>query len=238
MRPLPIVDTRHVPKNRAIVGSLMCIASVTRPDLMHAASESAQHLAKPPEGDMKWPRHALRYLNTTKDLVLQYHKHQGLTIAGHAAPASVWFDAGYAGCEETCKSRTGFVLFLFGAPILWASKKQPCVVKSTTATEHIAAFMAADEAIFLGKLFFDLGHRTGPIDLLCNNGTAVASAQSLIENLKVKYLEVDWHFIREQVEKVELNIQWAQNQDQSADIFTKPLARSLFEKLRLLLCVR
>jgi transposase InsO family protein len=234
----PVVDTEHVSEYRAIVGSLMYIASVTRPDLMYAASELAQHVAKPLEGDMKRARQALRYLNTTKDLVLQYHKHQGLTIAGHAAPASVWSDADYAGCEETRKSRTGFVLFLFGAPILWASKKQPCVVKSTTAAEYIAASMAADEAIFLGKLLFDLGLRMGPIDLFCDNRAAVASARNPIENLKVKYLEVHWHFIREQVEKGELNIQWVQTRDQIADIFTKPLARSLFEKFRLLLCVR
>jgi hypothetical protein len=234
----PVVDIEHVSEFRAIVGSLMYIASVTRPDLMYAASELAQHVAKPLEGDMKRARQALRYLSTTKDLVLQYHKHQGLTSAGHAAPASVWSDADYAGCEETRKSRTGFVLFLFGAPILWASKKQPCVVKSTTAAEYIAASMAADEAIFLGKLLFDLGLRMGPIDLFCDNRAAVASARNPIENLKVKYLEVHWHFIREQVEKGELNIQWVQTRDQIADIFTKPLARSLFEKFRLLLCVR
>jgi hypothetical protein len=172
------VDTEHVSEYRAILGSLMYIASVTRQDLMYAASELAQHVAKPLEEDMKRARHALRYLDTTKDMVLQHHKHHGLTIAGHAAPASVWSDADYAGCEETCKSRTGFVLFLFGAPILWASKKQACVVKSTTAMEYIAASMAADEAIFLGKLLFDLGLRTGPVNLFCDNRAAVASARN------------------------------------------------------------
>jgi hypothetical protein len=133
MRPLPIVDTRHVPKNRAIVGSLMCVASVTRPDLMHAASELAQHLAEPLEGDMKWPRHALRYLNTTKDLVLQYHKHQGLTIAGHAALASVWSDAGYVGCEESAKAglalSSSCLVHPFGgqarSSLAWSSGPQP-----------------------------------------------------------------------------------------------------------------
>jgi hypothetical protein len=157
-------------------------------------------------------------------------------LAGHAAPTSVWSDADYAGCEETRRSRTGFVLFLFGASILLTSKKQPCVVKSTTATEYIAASMVVDEAIFLGKLLFDLGHRTGPIDLCCDNRAAVASARNPIENLKVKYLAVYWDFIREQLEKGELNIQWVQTQDQIADISTKPLARNLFEIFRLRLC--
>jgi hypothetical protein len=205
---------------------------------MYAASVLAQHIAQPSIGDMKRARHALRYLACTADVVLKYSKQQGLTIAGHAAPASVWSDADYAGCEETRKSRTGFVLYMFGAPILWASKKQPCVVMSTRAAEYIASSMAADEAIFLGKLLLDLGLCMGPIDLFCDNRAAVACARNPIKNLKVKYLEVHWHFIREQVEKGELNIQWIQTEDQIADILTKPLARSIFEKFRLLLCVK
>jgi hypothetical protein len=54
--PSSVVDTEHVSEYRAIVGSLMRIASVNGPDLMYAASEIAQHVAKPLAivGDMKW----------------------------------------------------------------------------------------------------------------------------------------------------------------------------------------
>jgi hypothetical protein len=51
--PSSALDSERISEYRAIVGSLLYIASVTRPDLMYAASVLAQHVAQPSIGDMK-----------------------------------------------------------------------------------------------------------------------------------------------------------------------------------------
>ena len=48
-----------------------------------------------------------------------------------------------------------FVLTFNGDPIIWATKKQPCVAKSTMAAEYMAASSASDDALALIKLIQD-----------------------------------------------------------------------------------
>jgi hypothetical protein len=46
---------------------------------------------------------------------------------------------------------------------------------------------------------------------------------------RTKHIEVDFHFVREQVNQKQLQIQFISSKDQIADIFTKPLPLPLYE---------
>jgi hypothetical protein len=45
---------------------------------------------------------------------------------------------------------------------------------------------------------------------------------------RTKYVEVDYHFVRDRVAKKEIQIHFISSQDQLADVFTKPLPTSSF----------
>jgi hypothetical protein len=58
---------------RSIVGSLNYLAVYTRPDLSYVISELRRFMQSPTEDHMKVAKHALRYLQGTKDYSLVYN---------------------------------------------------------------------------------------------------------------------------------------------------------------------
>jgi hypothetical protein len=62
------------------------------------------------------------------------------------------------------KSRTGFVLTLFGCPVLWSNKFQPDITLSFTAAEYVAFSMAMRELLPLPALLQEPGtHQNLPL---------------------------------------------------------------------------
>jgi hypothetical protein len=58
----------------------------------------------------------LRYVQSTKDLMLTYRRSDSLEIKGYS-------DADYAGNKDDKKSMTGYVFTLVGGAISWRSCK-------------------------------------------------------------------------------------------------------------------
>ena len=56
-----------------------------------------------------------------------------------------WVDAEYAGCKDTRKSHTGYVLMLNGAYISWKSKRQATVSLSSAESKFIVAGQCGQE---------------------------------------------------------------------------------------------
>jgi hypothetical protein len=139
--------------------------------------------------------------------------------------ATVYFDSDNAICPDTRRSTTGYILMQATSAIAWASRQQPVVAKSTTAAEDIAASMATDELICMatdelicmatdelfcvGKLLKDFGIETTPMLLRVDNAATNASLNNnQIENLKSKYLETPFCFVRERVTNGKIGIEW------------------------------
>ena len=47
-----------------------------------------------------------------------------------------------------------------------------------------------------------------------------------------KHIGIKYHYIRDMVEKGAVKLQYVATEEQTADVFTKPLARSKFEHFR------
>ena len=56
----------------------------------------------------------------------------------------VYVDSDHAGDTVTLKSRTGFMIFLYGAPIYWISKKQTSCETSSFGSEFCAMKQATE----------------------------------------------------------------------------------------------
>ena len=55
------------------------------------------------------------------------------------------------------KSTSGCVFTLGGGAISWRSVKQSFIANSTMEVEHVAAYKAAKEVVWLKKFLYDLG---------------------------------------------------------------------------------
>ena len=68
-----------------------------------------------------------------------------------------------------------------------------------------------------------------------DNQSANAIATNGIKGERTKHVDIKYHFITETVERGDVQLQWIPTAEMEADIFTKALARPLFEHFRKLL---
>ena len=66
----------------------------------------------------------------------------------------------------------------------------------------------------------------------CDNVSAISLASNSVFRARTKYIEVDYHFIRERVLCKDLDVHFVSTQDQVADIFTKGLHPRRFQFLQ------
>jgi hypothetical protein len=69
---------------------------------------------------------------------------------------------------------------------------------------------------------------SSPLILWCDNIRATLLAANHMFHARTKHVEIDYHFIREQIQNSKLFIQFLSSQDQIADIMTKPVITPRF----------
>lgn len=74
--------------------------------------------------------------------------------------------------------------------------------------------------------------------LLCDNIGAIFMTKNLVIRTRSKHIDLDFHFIKEQVEAKELQISPVFSVDKVVDIFTKPLHKDRLTTLRHKLQIR
>jgi hypothetical protein len=104
------------------------------------------------------------------------------------------------------------------------------VSRSSTKAEYEALANALTEIIWVQTLLEELKLiRHIAAMLWCDNlGPAYLSA-NFVFHVRTKHIEIDYYFVREQVDRKQLNIQFISTNDQLADDFTKTLC---VEKLK------
>jgi hypothetical protein len=113
--------------------------------------------------------------------------------------------------------------------ISWAARKQPTVSRSSTEAKYKALANATTEMMWVQKLLTELGvpHPTTS-HLWCDNlGAKYMSANPIFHD-RTKHIEIDFHFVREQVAQGQLDIRFINSDDQVADGFTKALPVAKF----------
>jgi hypothetical protein len=78
----------------------------------------------------------------------------------------------------------------------------------------------------------DFGVRFERVFLLCDNTSAISVAKNPVFHRKMRHVERRHHFLRDHVEKSDIEMGYIDNERQLADIFTKPLDSSRFAYLR------
>ncbi|KAE8708634.1 hypothetical protein F3Y22_tig00110336pilonHSYRG00004 [Hibiscus syriacus] len=186
---------------RQLVGSLIYL-TLTRPDIFYVVSVMNRYMQNPKKPHLEAVRRILRYVKSTIDYGLLYKKGEDCKLVGY-------FDADYAGDNDTRRSTTRYVFKLGSGTISWCSKRQPTVSLSTTEAEYRATTMVAQENTWLIQLMNDL-HQ--PVDyavmLYCDNQSGKKVLQEEVEMRQVK------------------------TDEQIADLFTKSLSVGKFEHFR------
>lgn len=149
-------------------------------------------------------------------------------------------DSDYAGSGPLgkMKSTTGYVVIYANGPVTWCSRKQSVVATSTTEAEYISAAECCKDLQFLNTLFKELTDTTPKIDLHVDNQSAIKLIQSGQMTKRSKHIDVRFYFISEAYDSKLFELQYCPTGEQIADILTKPLLSTKFDKFRSALCCK
>ncbi|CAB1109720.1 unnamed protein product [Ectocarpus sp. CCAP 1310/34] len=211
---------------RELIGSLMWLATQTRPDIANAVRAVARYWASPKEIHWRTGLGILGYVVRTSDLGITFRRG---SVAGLSM--EVLADADYASKAADRRSVSGGLVMCGGGCIPWFSRTQKCVTLSTTEAEYVSFADVMKEVLFLRQVWrFMLPEAGMPcIPVFEDNPGAIQLAQNPISNSNSKHIDVRHHFIRELVDMKEISIFHVESAYQHADFLTKALHAGDFE---------
>ena len=239
----------------SVVGMAMYLCNNSRPELAFAVHQCARHSFKPTRKHAEYLKRIGRYLISTRDKGLIIKRDPDRSILD----IECYVDADFAGMfshedknDPHCvRSRTGFVIMMGGSPIVWKSNLQPIIASSTMESEYIAMSTACKDLIPLRRAAKEIAKACGVsreeqvtmrTTIWEDNVGALTLANLELPQMtpRSKAIGVRYHWFRQYVsqnngEDGGIVVKKVDTKDQIADIFTKGLARQLFERLRKML---
>ncbi|MBL4769565.1 MAG: hypothetical protein JKY61_00075, partial [Planctomycetes bacterium] len=218
---MPSLSDSYTPPDvpfRALMGSLLYAATMTRPDISTGVSMLCRHMKNFTMAHWTHAKHLLRYIKGT----IQYRIKYDGSVPPHLFAYS---DASYAADMTTSRSRTGYIIFRSGGPVSWNSKLQATVALASADAEYMAMSATAQETIFirqlLEELFGDLFTR--PTLVLTDNQPALHVANR--SATRMRHIRVRYHFIRQCVGDGTVLVRYCQTDLMVADLLTKILGK-------------
>nr|GEZ59479.1 retrovirus-related Pol polyprotein from transposon TNT 1-94 [Tanacetum cinerariifolium] len=126
---------------------------------------------------------------------------------------------------------SGSAQFLGDKLVSWSSKKQKSIAISSTKAVHIALSGFGAQILWMHSQLTDYGFHFNKIPLYRDNKSAIALCCNNVHYSRAKHIDVQYHFVKEQVENRILELYFVWTKYQLASIFTKPLSRERFNFL-------
>jgi len=140
-------------------------------------------------------------------------------------------DSDYGGDADSRRSVSGYVIYLFGCAVAWKSHGQKSVSLSSTEAEYKAVSEVVTDIMFIKMLLEFLGFQVAlPITVHVDNIGAIYLAHNARSTGRTKHIDIHHHYVREYIEDGVVMIKFVRSEDNNADIFTKNLADTPFDK--------
>ena len=243
------------------IGVLRWLVELGRIDIATEVSMLAAYSACPRQGHLAAVIHLYAYLkkNTKSKMVFDpsrmdhepaqepdwsdFYKPQQELIPedmpeprGNAVQMTCYVDSDHAGDEVTRRSRTGVLIFIQRAPIIFYTKKQGSIETSSFGSE-LSAMKTAVELI--EGLRYKLRMMGVPLEGQCvvkaDNMSVVHNCSTPESKLKKKSNSIAYHYVRERVAAGVCNVSYIPTAENISDILTKsqpgPVRKRLAEKV-------
>ncbi|XP_038880011.1 uncharacterized mitochondrial protein AtMg00810-like [Benincasa hispida] len=201
---------------RRLVGKLNYL-TLTRPDIAYSVSIVSQYMSCPTVNHWVSLEHILCYLKVALGCGLLYKDY------GHTNIECI-SNADWVGSKEDIRSTLGYCVFVGGNLISWKSKKKNVVSRSSAKSEYRAMAQSVCELIWIYQLLVELRFEiTTPTKLWCDNQATLHIASNPEFHERTKYIEVDCHFVREEIQQGLVSTGYVKTREQLGDIFMKAL---------------
>ena len=121
---------------------------------------------------------------------------------------------------------------LSGGATSWSSKKQSTVALSSMEAEYMALANTTWENIWIRQLFKELGEEMdSPTNIFVDNRGTIEYTMNSGFHARSKHIDIRHHFIRDSIAFNEASVHHCTSEENTADIFTKPLPRDKHQNL-------
>jgi len=209
---------------RRLIGKLIYLTNI-RPDITYAVNHLSQYVSAPTMDHHQAVFRILRYLKGSIG--------QGIFLdAKSDIHLKSYSDFDWAGCTDTRRSVTGFLVYLGNTLIAWKSKKQATISRSSSEAEYRALAQTVCEVQWLTHMLHDLNITMAQsATIYCDNTSAIKIANNPVFHEHTKHIEIDCHTIREKIQQGLVKLLPVRTNHQLADIMTKALPPELFTQL-------
>ncbi|XP_020970300.1 uncharacterized protein LOC110268460 [Arachis ipaensis] len=195
---------------RRLVGRLLYLTN-TRPDLSYSVGCLSQFMDSPTDAHLKAAYRIIRYLKQSPATGLFFSVNNSFTLSGYTD--SDW------GLVKTPENPS-------------VSKKHATVSRSSSEAEYRALANGTCELVWLLKLLKEFNILPPlPVDIFCDNKSAIYIASNSVFHERTKHVEVDCHVARNKFKEGVSNLRHVVSSEQPADLFTKSLPPGPFSHL-------
>jgi len=215
-------DPKYVAKYRSIIGALIYLSVLTRPDIAYAVSACASFMSNPTVQHEKAALRILRYLKGTTSYSLKYF------ATGKPLRLTGYVDANFMGDHDS-RSVGGHIFSSGNGIISWQSKRQSLIATSTGHAESNAFFSAVRENVYERKMVeplpFDQIVNAEPTTIYGDNSACIELMSHTNEKVqRTKHWRMNWNWLHEERETLKSYYpSQLPTEHNLADMLTKPM---------------
>jgi hypothetical protein len=139
-------------------------------------------------------------------------------------------DADWVGIPMEIKSTSGGIFSIRSTIVSWYSRKQKSMSLSSVQVEYMAGSQDGCEAIWMRKILVGFfGSHLDPTVIYCGNQSCIKLSISPVFDDKSKHIDIQYHHLRDCVQRKIMLLQYIRMEDQDVDILTKAITMRKFE---------
>jgi hypothetical protein len=208
-----------------LVGSLIYLANMSRPDIAFSTNILARYLSKPTIEHVQLAKRVLRYLKGTCDRKLIYRK----SNSNQKPKIEIYVDADFGNQINNSVSITGIMTFFGDCLINWSCNKQRHISQSTCESEVIAILSAVNESEYFYQLLNELNfidYIQQPFLVFNDNQSARMSIVTGGKFSANRHYRIRSGRIREAVREQLIKVEYCETNKMKADLLTKAFTKS------------
>jgi len=213
---------------RSIVGSLLFVSVMTRPDITYIVNSLARFSTNPGKPHWNALRHLLRYLRGTSKL--------GLVLGGQVPKGKplleAYADASWADNVDDRHSTSGYCFTLFGSLIAWFSRNQYLLARSSFEAELISLYGATAEFSWIRNLLKDFNIVITTTPFYVDNKTTIDQVKEHVVTKRTRHIDIRFYSTSEYYQGGLIDLVKIDTADNLSDIFTKAVDVLLLLKHR------
>lgn len=208
-----------------LIGSLLFATMTTRFEIRHRVRELCTQCAKPTKAHLDAATRVLGYLAT--------HDKIGLTLGGGEVKIKAYCDVSFASDPEDRKSISGYSIHIGSGAVMCESKKIGIVAQSTMEAEYCGLLPCAKSIAWLRSMLSEMNFTQQETTTIYeDNEATIEHVRSGKVTKRNRHIELRYHGIKDYARKGIIDLKYVSTKRQVADILTKNLSRSAFEKMR------